>query len=82
MSLDERVREQTPEHLVHELESLAVEAAVAQDRPLAPVGPGHGEVGLVPDDRVAELDSIAWNLPVRQPERYPPDAAWPPEDAA
>lgn len=32
------------------------------------------------DDQTAELDAIAWNLPSRRPEYFPPDAAWPEAD--
>lgn len=30
--------------------------------------------------RISELDAIAWNLPSRRPEYFPPDAAWPEAD--
>lgn len=34
------------------------------------------------DDQTAELDAIAWNLPRPEPDRLPPEEAWPADGAA
>ena len=61
----------------------AVEAAAARHGLLAGAGLEGGQLAEVGgDERVAALDAIAWNLPRPEPERLPPDDAWPADGAA
>jgi hypothetical protein len=86
MSIDERADERAGAPSLPTSEatpggSLTVVPAAHGDRPIAPADPRGHELLEDLKARVAELDAIAWNLPVRRTALLaPPDRFWPAPD--